>query len=116
MQSEIGKVKEWHNPRDESCPHNLDVARDCECKQPRKRKPYRRVAVTDNGVGHRVNPHLIFEIYPNGTVALREKKRKQRFFIFASDLYRYLMQREALRHLAAKRKAKADRNKARRAK
>jgi hypothetical protein len=72
------------------------------------------VAVTDDGVGHRVNPHLIFEIYPaNGTVALREKGRKKRFHIYASDLYRYLMQREALRYLAAKKKARAERRKTR---
>jgi hypothetical protein len=115
MQMIIGKVKEWHNPRDESCPHNGDVARDCECKRPRKKKPYRRVVVTDDGVGHRTNPTLIFEIYPNGTVALREKKRKQRFYIAASLLYSLLMQRAALAHLAAKRKARADRKKARRA-
>lgn len=115
MQIEIGKVKDWHNPHDESCPHNGDVARDCGCKRPRKKKPYRRVVVTDNGVGHRINPNLIFEIYPNGTVALREKKRKQRFYITASDLYSHLMQRAALAHLAARRKARAAGRKARRA-
>lgn len=116
MQIEIGKVKDWHNPHDESCPHNGDVARDCGCKRPRKKKPYRRVAVIDNGVGHRINPNLIFEIYPaNGTIALREKNRKQRFYISASELYSHLMQRAALAHLAARRKARAAGRKARRA-
>jgi hypothetical protein len=115
MNNEIGIVKDWHDPRDENCPHNGNVEADCQCKQPRKRKPYRRVAVTDNGVGHRVNPNLVFEIYPsNGTVCLREKGRKKRFCISASDLYRYLIQRAALAHLVAKRKARADRKKARR--
>jgi hypothetical protein len=113
MQIEIGNVKEWHNPRDESCPHNGDVARDCGCKKPRKKKPYRRVAVTDNGVGHRTNPNLIFEIYFNGTVTMREKKRKKRFSITAATLYSILMERAADAHRAAKRKARGDRKKAR---
>lgn len=115
MQTVIGTVKDWHNPRDESCPHNDNVERDCVCKKPRNKKPYRRVAVTDNGVGHRVNPNLIFEIYPDGSVALREKKRKQRFFIMASRLYSQLMWEAAEKHRIAKRKARADRRKARRA-
>lgn len=114
MQTEIGTVKDWHNPRDESCPHNENVERDCECKRPRNKKPYRRVVVTDNGVGHRVNPTLVFEIYPDGTVAMREKKRKVRFYIKASRLYSYMMQWAAQEHLAAKRKAKAERRKERR--
>lgn len=108
-------MKDWHEPRDEQCPHNENVERDCTCKRPVNRKPYRRVVVTDNGVGHRVNPVLIFEIYPDGTVALREKKRKQRFYITASRLYSQMMQSAALAHLAAKRKARADRLKLRKA-
>lgn len=113
MQTVIGSVKEWHNPRDERCPHNEQVERDCECKRPRIKKPYRRVAVNDNGVGHRVNPHLVFEIYFNGTITMREKRRKTRFSISSAELYRILMQREALRYLSAKRKARAERRKAR---
>lgn len=115
MQTPIGLVKEWHNPRDERCSHNDDVTRDCECKKPRNKKPYRRVAVIDNGVGHRVNPHLIFEIYFNGTVVMREKKRKVRFSIRASTLYFYLKERAAYAYLEAKRKAKAERRQARKA-
>jgi|SRR5215469_7886624 len=115
MQTEIGSVKEWHNPRDERCPHNDDVARDCECKRPRIKKPYRRVAVNDNGVGHRVNPLLVFEIYFNGTIVLREKGRKKRFSIAASRLYRQLMWEAAEAYQAAKRKARAERRKARKA-
>jgi hypothetical protein len=115
MNNEIGEVKDWHDPRNDECPHNEDAHTDCQCKRPRNKKPYRRVRVTDNGVGHRVNPSLIFEIYPsNGTVVMREKGRKKRFSIAASDLYRYLMQRAALAHLAAKRRTRADRKKARR--
>lgn len=115
MQTELGSVKEWHNPRNDECAHNADVARDCECKRPRNKKPYRRVAVTDSGVGHRVNPHLVFEIYRNGTVVLREKGRKKRFAITAGDVYRIMMQREALAYLNAKRKARAERRKVRKA-
>lgn len=85
------------------------------CKRIVKRKPYRRVVVTDNGVGHRVNPILVFEIYRDGTVVLREKGRKKRFAITAADIYRIMMQREALAYLAAKRKARAARRKARKA-
>lgn len=111
--NEIGKVKDWHDPRDEDCPQNGNVALDCGCKQPRNRKPYRRVVVRDNGVGHRVNPVLVFEIYPDGTVAMREKKRKQRFYTTASILYSRLMLQAAQAHLAAKRKARSERKKAR---
>jgi hypothetical protein len=89
---------------------------DCACKKPRKKKPYRRVVVIDNGVGHRVNPNLVYEIYcSNGTVALREKGRKKRFWIKSAELYSYLMWRDAQAHLATKRKAKAERRKERRA-
>jgi|SRR5215831_758424 len=113
MQTVIGSVKEWHNPRDERCPHNEQVEQDCACKRPRIKKPYRRVAVNDNGVGHRVNPHLVFEIYFNGTITMREKRRKKRFSIAASRLYRQLMWESAQAHKAAKRKARAERRKAR---
>lgn len=115
MKEQIGLVKDWHNPRDESCPHNDDPARDCTCKKPMKRKPYRRVVVNDPGVGHRVNPKLIFEIYPNGTLAMREQKRKKRFYITAASLYSYLMQRDARAYIAAKRERAKAHKKARRA-
>lgn len=112
----VGKVKDWHNPRNEMCLHNDSAELDCTCKRPVKRKPYRCVRVRDEGVSHRVNPRLIFEIYPDGNLAMREARRKIRFYWNAADLYRHLMWRAALAHQNAKRKARAERRKIRRGK
>jgi hypothetical protein len=113
MQEILGTYKEWHTPRNEECPHNRNVERDCTCKRPRIRKPYRRVAVNDDGVGHTVNPHLIFEIYPDGSIALREKGRKKRFHIRTSRLYSQLMWEDAKRHKETKRQMRLAKRKAR---
>lgn len=111
----IGIVKDWHNPHNEECPHNADPAFNCCCKRPQKRKPYRVVRVKDTeNVNHRVNPSLIFEIWPNGALSMREQGRRKRFHIMSGRLYSYLMQREALAYLSQKRAEKAARRKARR--
>lgn len=114
-EQKLGYVKDWHNPHNEDCSQNQDVYADCTCKRPRIRKPYRAIKVTDNGVGHRVNPLLIFEIYPDGTFNMREAGRKKRFSWNTADLYRHLMWRSALAYQNAKRKARKERRLARKA-
>jgi len=105
--SNIGKVKDWHQPRGD-CQHNADVTQDCNCKRPMIRKPYRVVRVTDNGVGHNINPNLVIEIYPqNGTIVFREQRRKKRYPTTASDIYAMLVRRSALAAAVSKRRKRA---------
>ncbi len=71
------KVKDWHSPRSEKCPHNRDAALPCNCKRPRRRKHYRVVRVNDESVPHGVRSRLAVEIYPDGTIVLREIGRRR---------------------------------------
>ena len=115
--TETGRVKDWHDPHDEGCPQNYDHRNDCTCKRPMKRKPYRVVKVTDNGVNHNVNPKLILEIYPhNGVIAIREKRRKKRYYSTTADIYSGMVRSAAFAAIAAKKKARKDRLAARRKK
>lgn len=54
---------------------------------PRNRKPYRVVRVYDKEAPHGVDPRLIFEIYPNGLVYIREHGRRVRREITAANIY-----------------------------
>jgi len=112
MSKQLGTVKEWHNPRNEDCPHNENPVDDCKCKRPVIRKPYRVVRVTDHDVGHRVNPRLVLEIYPhNGTLIMREERRRKRYSIGAADLYSLLVRRAALAAIAARKAKRAEKRK-----
>ncbi len=71
------EVKEWHSPRSEKCPHNRNASLPCNCKRPRRRKHYRVVRVTDDTVPHGVRSRLAVEIYPDGTIVLRELGRRR---------------------------------------
>jgi hypothetical protein len=109
----IGKVKDWHNPREE-CQHNEDVTLDCNCKRLIVRKPYRVVRVTDQGVGHNTNPNLVIEIYPkDGTITIREKRRKRKYSTTASDIYSLLVRWAALAEIDKLKKARIERRNAR---
>lgn len=106
----IGAVKDWHSPHNEDCHHNFDINADCTCKRPRKKKPFRSVRVHDENVGRRVNPNIILEIYPNGAIALREQRRKMRYWTTAADIYSWRIWQEGLKAVAAQRaKRKANR-------
>lgn len=115
QQHKVGSVKEWHNPRNEDCRHNTDVTQDCNCKRPIVRKPYRTVRVTDNGVGHNVNPYLVVEIYYNGTITIREKGRRRKYSGTISDIYSLFVRWTAQAEIARKKKLKAQRRAERRA-
>jgi hypothetical protein len=107
--------KEHHDPRNDDCPHNEDPERSCECKKPRNRKPYRRIAVCDRDVNHGVRPDLIVEIYPNARVVIREKGRRHRIETTVGTIYENCLKRDALIAIAKKRAARAERRKQKRA-
>lgn len=111
-----GRVKEWHNPRNDECPHNQELASDCTCKRIVNRKPYRKVRVYDEKVPHGYRPNIVVEVWPNGLIRLREMGRRDKnaHGIFASDLLPMLVRRRALAELAAKKKARAERRKQKR--
>jgi len=108
-----GKVKDWHDPHDETCPQNINFALDCACKRPRKKKPFRAVRVHDEGVGRRVNPNIVLEIYHNGAVALRELRRKKRYWTTAADIYSWRIWQEGLKAAALQRQKRKERKLAR---
>lgn len=112
-----GNVKDWHKPSNDDCPHNCDIMMDCGCKRPVKRKPYRVVRVEDRNAAYNVNPKIVIEVWPNGTLTFREAKRRRKYHISTADLYSMLVRREALAAIANKKKeSKARRLAARKAK
>jgi len=110
----LGKVRNAHNPRNEDCPHNLDATEDCNCKRIVNRKPYRVIRVHDENVPRGYRNDIIVEVWPNGLIKLRERGRraKSAHGIMAGDLYSMLLRRHALAIVAAKRKARAEKRKA----
>lgn len=105
-----GRVKDWHDPRNGDCAHNTYIESDCTCKRIVKRKPYRVVKVHDSGVPYNVNPNIVLEIYQtNGTLVLREAKRRKRYSTTVSDVYAWLVRRSALAAMAAQREARRQR-------
>lgn len=108
----VGKVKEWHDPRNEDCRQNQDVSQDCNCKRPVVRKPYRTIRITDYNVRHNVNPKLVMEVYPNnGTITMREHGRRKRFSCTAADIYHLTMRWAANAEKALRRKDRAEKRK-----
>lgn len=101
----LGKVRDWHSPHDNSCPHNADPLLSCTCKRKVTRKPYRVVRVNDP---HADRAHLIVaELHMgNGMLVLRQKGRRKRVSVSLGVLYERLVFNEAMR---AVREAKAKR-------
>lgn len=56
-------------------------------KSPRQRKPFRIVRVFDPHAPPGVDPRLILEIWPNGTIYLREHGRRVRRETHAAKIY-----------------------------
>lgn len=58
-------------------------------KTPRIRKPFRvvRVVTPPQYVTHGVDPRLVLEIWPNGTIYIREHGRRVRREITAANVY-----------------------------
>jgi hypothetical protein len=103
----IGEVKDWHQPMNDDCDHNIDPQSDCTCKQPRKYKPYRVVRMRDNAAPHGIDVRIILHAWPNGVIELREHGRRKILSIAAGELYKRLAWGEAMAAKAAKRKKKA---------
>lgn len=114
-------IHDWHQPRNNACAQNHDVARDCECVKPKKiknRKPYRVCRVHDREVPHGAKADIILEVHPNGRLILREKGRPRRFSYATTigKIYTRLLMNEALAKAAAKAKERRERKAARKPK
>lgn len=100
----IGRVREWHAPRNEDCMHNASPAADCTCKRQVTRKPFRTVRVTDPQADRAHN--IVAEIrLDNGMLTLRQKGRRKRVSVTLGALYERLIFNEAMR-LSREAKAK----------
>jgi hypothetical protein len=109
-----GKVKDWHDPRNEDCAHNAHIEDDCSCKRPRKAKGFKRVMVHDSSVGHNVSPNIVLEVWPqNGVLVFREKRRRKRYSTTTAKVYAGLVRQEALAVVAARREARKSRKQSR---
>lgn len=107
MSDELGKVKDWHNPRNENCENNRFATLNCTCKRIRKRSPFKRVVVHDASAGHNVNPNIVLEIWPkNGVLVLREKRRRTSVSTTTAEVYAWLVRRRALAATTARREAR----------
>jgi hypothetical protein len=109
-----GKVRDWHNPHNDKCPHNRSIECDCACKREVKRKGYTVRRVHDDNVPHGYKSDIVVEIWPNGVLKLRERGRKQSSAVsfMVGDLYVDGVRSRALTALRAKQKARAERRKA----
>jgi hypothetical protein len=113
MKINIGNIKDWHKPSNDDCPQNFSLEADCTCKRPVNRKPYRVVRVVDQGVAHNVNPKIVIEVWPNGTLTFREAKRRRKYHASTADIYSMLVRRQAIRELAERKQARKLARKAR---
>jgi len=113
-----GHVKEWHDVHNDECPNNGDSQCDCKCKRIVNRKPYRKIKVRDENVPRGYRHDMIVEVWPHGLITLRERgrRRSSSHSIMAGDLYAMLLRWKALAHVAAKKKARAERRRLRKGK
>lgn len=82
---------------------------NAEAKKERVRKPYRVVRVHHNDDDYPDYPHgvdrrMIMEIYPNGTIALREHGRRVRRYISVGNIYVRCIMRDIAKLPRRKRK------------
>lgn len=111
--------REWHQPRNEACPHNEDPEKACNCERPkkvRKRKPYRRVRVNDRSAEHGFRSRIELRIYPDGVLHLREVGRRRLYKTTVFSIYKTRVMAEAFAAVQAKRANKAQRRKERKQK
>jgi hypothetical protein len=111
---QIGTVKDWHKPSNDDCSHNCDISYDCDCKRQVKRKPFRVVRVEDRNVAYNVNPKIVIEVWPNGTLTFREAKRRRKYHASTADIYSMLVRRQAIKDMNERKLSKKAALKARR--
>lgn len=110
--SDLGHVKECHQPNNERCPHNADPLFDCTCKSGKVvvRKPYREFRVSDASVRmHKISGNIVVQIYDNGLMVMREKGKRTRYETTIGAVYTNRVWSEAMkkaREAKAKRKAR----------
>lgn len=109
----IAKVRDWHSPHNEACPHNADIAASCTCKRILNRKPFKTVRATCPEADRAAHRNIVATIrMDNGLLTLRFKGKRKTVSTTLLALYERLTWQDAMR--AAKEKKAA--RKARRAK
>jgi hypothetical protein len=106
MEKQTTNYSEWHQPNNEECQHNQDPTTDCTCKRPRTYKPYRVVRVTDSEAPHGISHRLIFHIWPNGLIQMREHGRRKLFSTLAGKFYQRTVESTVRAEKAARKRAK----------
>lgn len=105
--AKVGRVRDWHRPHNEDCPHNMSPASDCQCKREVNRKPYTVRRVHDPEA-ERVHD-VVCEVHPNGLLVLRRPRHKARYSITLGALYERLELNEAMKAAREARKARKQR-------
>jgi hypothetical protein len=114
--STLGKIRDWHSPHNDECPHNHDVESDCSCKRKVERKPFRTLRLHDSitpNRGHKTSPDIIIEAHlQNGLLIFREKGKRTRYETTVVKIYEGLRWRAAMvaaQEARAKRKSRKKR-------
>lgn len=109
---------DWHKPSNPDCPHNADPSLACGCKRKRTRKPFRTYRVQDLTAGHGCRKYFTVQMHPKGLLVIRETGRRSAsaVTVTVAGVYEAALLRRARAAIFAKRLAKAERRKARRAK
>lgn len=103
----MGRVRDWHSPRNNDCAHNMSPGSDCCCKRPVNRKPFRVVRVNDTSVDmHKISGRIVAELHPNGILVLREAGRRKRYVTTLGTIYAKLVWHEAITAAKAKKQAR----------
>lgn len=103
----VGKVRDWHNPRNEDCMHNASPAADCTCKRQVKRKPFRVVRCTDPDAQRQSHKIIVAELrMDNGLLTLRIKGKRKRVSTTLGALYARLVMADALNAARARKAAR----------
>lgn len=107
MSETIGKVRDWHDPRNEDCEQNMDYTLDCSCKRQVKRKPYRTVRAQCPEADRQAHKNIVAMIrMDNGLLTLRLKGKRKTVSTTLLALYERLVMAEAINAAKAKRKAR----------
>lgn len=109
----IGTVKDWHQPKNDECPHNMTPAADCTCKRLVTRKPFKTVRATCPDADRASHRNIVAMIrMDNGLLTLRLKGKRKTVQTTLASLYNRLVMQDALRVIRERKAArKARRNK-----
>lgn len=103
----VGKVRDWHQPRNEDCMHNASPAADCTCKRIVQRKPFKTVRATCPEADRAAHRNIVATIrMDNGLLTLRFKGKRKTVSTTLLALYERLTMLEAQRVIRERKAAR----------